>query len=373
MLSPKQQAFDLLNKSQNVLIPLPQSYSADALGAALALANLCQGLNKKTEIIASELPPPKLAFLPGVSEIKNEPTFLRDFIISIDTSQNKIKRLRYEDKNSVLKIFLTSQGKLEEKNIRLEPGPLNFDLIVTIDSSDFEALGPLYDKNTELFFAKPILNIDYRSANEQYGQVNLIEPTASSSCEILTDFFNFYFPGRINEPIATALLTGIIEETNSFQKPQTTPQTFNLASLLITQGAQKEKIIQALYKTKPLNFLKLWGRLLSQLVFETEKNIAWLEAQPEDFEQTQTSAADLPMIADEVFDLLPQTNACVVLWRDASGQTAALIQSKRLDLLQNIHLELSGSLKNHRLFVKSTLTDLDSFKSQLRGLLVSCL
>lgn len=180
--------------------------------------------------------------MPGLGEIKNDVVALRDFIISIDTTQKKIKQLRYETKDSILKIYLASADKLEQKDINLEPGPFNYDLTITIDALDLESLGPFYEKYTELFFEKPILNIDHRAANEYYGEVNLVEATASSSAEIVIDFSNSFFPNQITESIATCLLTGIIDETHSFQKANANPQTFSLASLLVTRGAKKKKL-----------------------------------------------------------------------------------------------------------------------------------
>jgi nanoRNase/pAp phosphatase (c-di-AMP/oligoRNAs hydrolase) len=373
MLSLKQQAFDLLSKSQNVLIILPQDQSADSLGAGLALMMLGQELNKKVDLIAQEPINEKLSFLPGLDRIKNDVVSLRDFIISIDTSQKKIRQLRYETKESVLKIYLAGPDKLEQKDIKLEPGPFNYDLIVSIDALELESLGRFYEKYTELFFEKPILNIDHRSANEYYGEVNLIEPTASSSAEIITDFFNSFYPNQITKTISTCLLTGIIEETHSFQKSNTNPQTFSLASLLVTRGAEKEKIIQSLYKTKPFNYLKLWGRLLGRLEYETQRNSAWIDVLPADFQETGCLSSDLFEISNELQDMLPQLNASFILWNDEPDETMALVQSLRFDFLAKLNLELSGSLKNHQGLFKITGADLPSAKNKLKALINSIL
>jgi nanoRNase/pAp phosphatase (c-di-AMP/oligoRNAs hydrolase) len=369
MLSPKQQAFDLVNKSQNVLIVLPLNYTADALGSGLALTMLIKELGKKADLIIQQPSGEKLSFLPGLEMAKSEVAPLRDFIISIDTSQKKIKQLRYENKNSVLKIFLAGPDSLEQKDIRLEPGPFNYDLLVTVDASDLETIGQLYEKHADLFFEKPILNIDHKSGNEYFGEVNLVEPTSSSCAEIITDFLNSFFPNQISPPLATCLLTGIIEETRSFQKTNTTPQTFNLASLLITQGAEKEKIVQFLYKTKPLPYLKLWGRLLGGLEFDREKGLAWMVIGPAEFEEGQPSLEDLISISDEINDLLPQLNASFLLWADQFGSNQVLIQSSKPELLQRLNLQMGGSLKNHQLFLKIIEQDLNLAKAELDSLI----
>ena len=292
-------------------------------------------------------------------------TSMRDFIISIDTSKNKISRLRYEKENGILKIFLATDQKVEQRDVALEPGAFYYDLIITLDAPDMESLGSIFKDNTELFFGKPTLNIDHKSANEYFGEINLVEPTAAACAEIVTRLIEGLGPNLFSRESATALLTGLIEKTHSFQNAKTTPQALNLASLLITKGGQQEKIIQHLYKTVPLNRLKLWGRLLSQLDFDTEKNAVWLLAANEDFSATQTSPRDLPYILEEIDDLFPQVSFSFVIWTDETGLFWALIKAKKAEVLQKMNLEFGGTLKNEKLLLKLAVSDAVAAKDQL--------
>jgi len=373
MLSPKQQAAELINKSHNILIVLPKDLCADALGSGLALFGLAQDLGKKADLIAHEPVPEKLFFLPGLENVKSELSSLRDFIISIDTSQKRIKQLRYENKDAVLKIYLAGPDKLEQKDVKLEPGPFVYDALITIDTPDLETLGQFYENYAELFFEKPILNIDHKSGNEYFGEINMVEPTASSSAEIVTDFINSFFPNQLSESIATCLLTGLIDETHSFQKINTIPQTFNLASLLVSRGAEKEKIVQALYKTKPLNLLRLWGRILARLEYDTEKNLASTEVTAEDLAETNSSINDLPAVSDEINELLPQLCASTIFWLSQPGEIMVLVHSERPELLNRLALELGGSAKNGQALFKILAPDVTSAKSQLLALISSLL
>lgn len=368
MLSPKQQAFELIQKSQSILIVLPKDHCADSLGAGLALAMLAKDLGKKADLIVQEPVSPKLSFLPGQENIKNEISSIRDFIISIDTSQKKIKQLRYENKDATLKIYLAGPDKLEEKDIRLEPGPFVYDATITIDAPDLEALGGFYENYTDLFFQKPVLNIDHKSGNEHFGEINLVELTSSSSSEIIADFIATFFPNQISEQIATCLLTGIIQKTHSFQRQNTSPQTFALASLLVTRGAQKEKIILSLYKTKTLEYLKFWGKLLTQISFDPIKNLAWLEIKESDLKESGCTMDDLAMISEEINDLLPQLSASVIFWPE-ENMPVALAQSQKPELLQKLAAELVGQTKNHQALFKFTGLDYQAAKEKIWGLL----
>lgn len=371
MLTPQQQALGLIQKSKNILIALPESLNGDSLGAGLALFSALKKINKKAEIVCAESAPDKLKFLPGSMELKNQLSSLRDFIISVDTSQNKISRLRYETANNSLKIFLATPQKIEQRDIKLEPGPFYYDLIITLDAPDLESLGPIFNARPELFFNKSILNIDTKAGNEYFGEVNLVEPTAAANAEIAAELIEKLGPNLIDAPTATALFTGLIVKTNCWQNTKTTPQALNLASSLITKGADQETVIKYLYKTKPLNCLKLWGRLLGRLEFDETKKIAWLLAEKEDFLATSTTPRDLAFVLDEIYDIFPLLNLAFVFWQEANGLVSALAQSKSTERLQKIALESGGSFKNNRLFINSSQTSLAEAKEKLAILLNS--
>ncbi len=371
MLSPLQQAVELIQKSKNILIALPENLNGDSLGSALAFESVLKKLDKKVDLVSSEVVPDKLHFLAGIENIKDKLSLWRDFIILIDTTQNKISRLRYEKENNILKIFLGTDQKLEERDIKLEPGQYYYDLIITLDAPDLESLNKIFEANTEIFFSKPVLNIDHKAANEYFGEVNLVEPTAAACAEIVAGLIESLGPNLIDQSSATALLTGLISETRSFQNTKTTPQALNLASLLITRGAEQEKIIQHLYKTIPLNRLKLWGRLLSKIDFNQQKNAVWLWAQPDDFTSTETSPRDLTFLLEEIDDLFPQNALTFILWTDETGQIWALIRARQAEILQKINLELAGSIKGDKLLAKLADTNIERAKEGLGNLINS--
>lgn len=176
---------------------------------------------------------------------------------------------------------------------------------------------------------------------------------------------------KINEKIATLLLAGLIIKTRSFQNNRTTPQSLSLASNLINQGAQQEKIIQQLYKTKPLNKLQLWGRLLSRLDFDEQKKIAWILVTPEDFTATGTSTKDVPFIIEETLETFPQINLILVFWPEANGCFCVLAQAKQVELLQKINSVLAGNLKNDRLFIKTENAQPGEVREKITALLNS--
>lgn len=353
------------------MIVIPEAFNGDSLGSAIALNGALQKLGKFSELVCNEEIPEKLKFMPGLETIKKDVSSWRDFIISIDTSKNKISRLRYENEDRALKIYLTTPRKIEEQDIKFQPGDFYYDLVITIDSPDLESLGKIFEDNTELFFGKPILNIDHKSANEYFGEVNLVEPTNAACAEVCANFIQSLGPDLIDETAATGLLTGILFKTRCFQNFKTTPQTLNLASLLITKGAAQEKIVQNLYKIKPLNRLRLWGKLLSRLDYNENSKTAWLFAKPEDFSQTQTVPQDLTFILEEINDLFPQITIGLILWQE-NDSTRVLAQARQPELLQTINLNLGGTLKNDKLLLKLPASSPEQTKAKISNFIPIC-
>jgi len=371
MLSPHQQAFELIDKSNNTLIVLPDILNGDALGAGLALSMAFEKLDKNSEIISEQKIPEKFSFLPNSNIIKNQLSGIRDFIISIDTNKNKISQLRYEKEENVLNIILTTLDKIEEKNIKLAPGPFKYDLIVTIDCPDLENLGRLYDQNTDLFFERPILNIDHKSSNEFFGEVNLVEPTASSSCEIMTNLIQSLGIHSVDQNIATCLLCGIVAKTRSFQLASTTPQALNLASYLITQGAEQEKIIRFLYKNKPLNCLKLWGRLINKMDYDEDQKILFLSIENKDFKETNTSPKEISFILDEINENFYNLKALSIIWQNEDFSLNGLIQTNAIKILNLASNEYPGTIKNDRFIFKIIDQDILNSKTKIQTLIKS--
>jgi bifunctional oligoribonuclease and PAP phosphatase NrnA len=148
-------------------------------------------------------------------------------------------------------------------------------LIICLGINNLESLGDVYDKNIEFFYKTPIINISCNPANEDFGQINLVDINLSTVSEIIYKIIKEEVDVVINENIATNLLTGIIIKTKNFKNPDLTPETLAAASSLISLGARREEIINQLYRFKKVPDLKLWGRVLNNLKISEDKKIVW--------------------------------------------------------------------------------------------------
>lgn len=149
------------------------------------------------------------------------------------------------------------------------------DCIALLDCADPSRLGPLFHLHSNWFEGQiPIVNIDHHITNTHFGHVNLIDPNAASTTEILAQCF-LTIGVTITPDIATCLLTGLYGDTLSFQTTSTSVRALELAALLLRLGARHEEIVNNLFRRKPVSTIRLWGAALSRI--RVEPPLIWTE------------------------------------------------------------------------------------------------
>ncbi|MDP2766941.1 MAG: DHH family phosphoesterase, partial [Candidatus Methanoperedens sp.] len=211
-------------------------------------------------------------------------------------------------------------GLFTEDDISSRSSGFKYDLIIALDTADLESLGQIYDNDTEFFYKTPIINIDHHSENEEFGQINFIELTAVATGEILFSLFESYSRDLIDEDIATCLLAGIISKTKSFKTPNVTPKALLTASQLISMGARREEIVNHLYRSRPINVLKLWGRVLARLSSSLDGKLVWSTLTNMDFAKTDSREKDLDDVIDELIINIPQAKIVVIIYEKTGAE-----------------------------------------------------
>jgi len=96
----------------------------------------------------------------------------------------------------------------------------------------------VYEANKELFGGKPVVNIDRHPNNARYGQMNVIDPQASSTAEVVSQFLSG-IGVRLTADIATNVLNALYGATNAFQTEHVTAQVFELAAACLKAGGKR--------------------------------------------------------------------------------------------------------------------------------------
>ncbi|OGH69373.1 MAG: hypothetical protein A3I29_03730 [Candidatus Magasanikbacteria bacterium RIFCSPLOWO2_02_FULL_44_11] len=330
-LDDLQQVQKLFEESKYVLVVYNGKSNGDATASAIALKILLEKLKKQVDIVAAGYSvPKKFHFLPQTDTIKSDISQVQKFIIKLDVSQSPIETISYDVRDNQLSLYLTPKHGIISKNeLRTAQSSFKYDLIITLHVSDLVSLGAAFNDNADLFYKTSILNIDHEPNNERFGQVNLIDLTSTSVSETVYKTIKKIHSGLIDAEMATALLAGMTVATKSFRNYNITPVTLQLASELITYGADREKIMENLYRTRSIAALKLWGQALSHLEHDAKHSIVWTALTRDDFTRSGSTEEDLQGIIDELIGNSPEAKTIVLIFEAADKKITALVATEK--------------------------------------------
>ncbi|PWB38637.1 MAG: hypothetical protein C3F02_02910 [Parcubacteria group bacterium] len=334
----------LVAGARSILVAGPANPNTDVICTAAAWWLYFAKKNKPAEVVFDGTVH-RFAFLPEKIDWIQKLENLNRFKIVLDVSRTQVKQLSYDVRGQALEINIVSDGGVfSAGDVRTEQGDYKYDLVLVLGAVSLELLGHVFSEHRHFFHEVPVINIDRSVINENYGQLNIIDAKATSLAEISYGLM----AGELDKNIATNLLGGMIAATNSFQSSQVTPATLELASQLIVQGANRELIIESLYRTKDIKTLKNWGRVLSRLsqsehVITSFLKHEELENLPQDFQ-------------DLVRDLIlanPETQVAAIFYQLALDQTEVWLYT--IDNVDALELVREFNPKGHRRFAQIVL------------------
>lgn len=348
-LEPLEQFTSLLQKAKNILVLLPQNPDGDAIGSAWAFhfflkkrgsAATIAFANGKTDL-------ERYQFLPLPEKILHKLSGARDFILSFNTKHNPILSSRAEKTEDEFRIYITPEhGSIDPRDFSFTPASFHYDLIIVFNCPDKEATGKIYEENPDIFYEIPVVNIDHHSNNENFGQVNLVNLTASSTSEVLAEILEkFNAASFLDENIANCLLAGIISATESFQKKNTTPKALQIAAALMDKGADQQKIIRYLYKTQPLNILKFWGIVMARLKWDEDLQLAWSPISLEDFVRSRSDHRAIPLVLDKIKENYSAGKMFLIFFNDTPDSVRGVMKFSNQALGEKLLPLLGGEFK----------------------------
>ena len=137
---------------------------------------------------------------------------------------------------------------------------IEYDLFIALDSSDKERLG---DAGKYFDAAKDTICIDHHISNLNYADMNIVDPQASSTAEVL---FGLMEEEKIDINIATSLYLGIVHDSGVFKYSNTSRKTMEIAGVLVEKGVEKTKLIDNTYFRKTYVQNQILGRVLLESI-----------------------------------------------------------------------------------------------------------
>ncbi|MBI4139083.1 DHH family phosphoesterase [Candidatus Uhrbacteria bacterium] len=219
-------AHRLIQRSERILLVADGSPDGDSIGSTTAMLNWLAREGKQVEAFSIEPIPSSLQFLDGVHRITNDPA------------------------------------------VFAQP----YDLVLTFDASDPKRSG-ITEHLPKLPRPAHVVVFDHHVTNPRYGDTNIIFTDACSTCEVMYRFFDENGE-RIDDRMATSLLTGITTDTSSFTNGATTTAGMEAAAHLFRCGARHTDIVRHVVQNKSMDGLKLWGLALSRLRHDPARDLA---------------------------------------------------------------------------------------------------
>ncbi|MDA1208794.1 MAG: DHH family phosphoesterase [bacterium] len=326
-----------IHEYQRFLVIPHANVDPDGLSSALACFHMLTALGKDVTVVCPDTKPESLSFLPGFEHFTQDLSGNQQFVITVNLDDGvEVDKLRYTVEDQKVNIIIVPKtGAIQSKNITLGGGDQPYDCIIAVDTADLHLFGSAYTDNIDLFSSVPIMNIDHHISNTRYGQLHMIDPTASSATEVLYHWFTQVpsLKEQMTPDIATLLLTGLITDTRSFQNPNTTPRSLEVAAELLEYGARQQEIIQHVYKTKPLSTLKIWGRALNGIQMDKNVGIVWSSVSKEDLAEMDASSKETGGILDELISTIPDADVHVLFTElEDGGLKASMRSSESIDV-----------------------------------------
>ncbi len=171
----------------------------------------------------------------------------------------------------------------------------HYDLFIALDSGDVERLGDAAAVMLEN--SDYIINVDHHITNTLFGNKNIVDAKASSTCQIL---FTLMDEDKINKLTAMALYTGIIHDTGVFKHNNTSYQTMRIAGRLMRKGIAFGEIIDSSFYSKTYKQLQIMGRCLMESVRVLDDLVIYSVMTLQDMELYQAKPSDLDGVIDQL-------------------------------------------------------------------------
>ncbi len=173
--------------------------------------------------------------------------------------------------------------------------PIQYDIFIVLDSGNIDRL---VQQAQELFCtAITTITIDHHISNTEFAKLNVVDPKASSTCEVLYELLD---PKKISKEVAECIYLGIIHDTGVFKHSCTTERTMVIAGHLLTLGVNSAKIIDETFYQKTYVQNQILGRCLleSILVMNGKVIVSTISKRIQEF--YKVGAEDLSGVIDQL-------------------------------------------------------------------------
>ena len=276
----------IIKNSKNILLVSHINPDGDTLGSMCGLYSLIKdNLKKKCDMVAVSDVPVTYSFLPYVDEVKH-------------ISQYDLSR--------------------------------EYDLVITIDVAAIDRCA-----EAEKLFkkAKNTINIDHHETNIGYAGINIIEPQAAATGEIILEIAE-KLDWKISLKTATNLYVAIVTDTGCFKFSNTTQRTMECGGKLISLGVNPSEIYQKCYESSSKDMVLFQSYCVNKAEFLNDDKIAYTIVYKKDLEKFNNQGEDFTDGLTEKLRAIRSTEVAFDVKELNSTTSKVSMRSKTKDIAQ---------------------------------------
>ncbi len=215
-------------------------------------------------------------------------------------------------------------------------------VMVTCDCASFDRLVSLGRAAEN---AGEVIWIDHHRSNDGLGTVPLIDPAASSTCEMVFRLIEV-MGGAMSSATATCLYAGLVTDTGRFQYEATTPETLRVAAALREHPFDHTRLVQALYEDNRVEYIRLVGTALDRLVHVPDADLVWTYLTQADLQGAGVHPAETEDVIDAI-RTARDVDVAAVIKQQKDGRFKVSVRSRGAHDLAAVAAAFGGG--GHRL------------------------
>ena len=281
-----EQLNSIIKNSKNILLVSHINPDGDTLGSMCGLYSLIKdNLKKKCDMVAVSDVPVTYNFLPYIDEVKH--------ISQLDLSRE-------------------------------------YDLVINIDVA---AIDRCADAEKLFKKAKNTVNIDHHETNIGYADVNIIEPDAAATGEVILEIAEV-LGWKISLETAINLYVAIVTDTCCFKFSNTTQRTLESAGKLLSVGINPSEIYQKCYESSSKDMVLFQSYCVNKAEFLNDDKIAYTIVYKKDLEKFNNQGEDFTDGLTEKLRAIRTTEVAFVVKELNSTTSKVSMRSKEKDIAQ---------------------------------------
>ena len=204
---------------------------------------------------------------------------------------------------------------------------LVYDLAISLDVA---ASDRMLDAQILFDRAKYSINIDHHKTNPKFGDIQIIDSTASSCGEVLYRYF-IDNDWKIDKDSAICLYTAVMTDTGNFKYENTTSASLRTAADLVDLGANPNYLYKKCYETKTKNFVMFQNYCVNKAEFLADNKIVYTKIYKKDLEKFSAGEDYTDGIA-ETLRAIDTSEVAFVAKEVDTKLTKISMRSKKIDV-----------------------------------------